>query len=144
MPLLSPVSILNLTTLLGLLASTTLAFPTFTSTSMAPLTKRITLSCNDNGGLYRPVSEAQACVDYLVSKGTDNCIVSGENTVFCQAGDTVITGSNTGKGGQSSLCRDVAGGAQKIIDSCTTPDGYVGGYNAAEGNGALIVSVNHR
>ncbi|KAL4995886.1 hypothetical protein BDV10DRAFT_123013 [Aspergillus recurvatus] len=143
MPSSPPITILNLTSLLGF-ASTALAFPTSTSTSTFPLTKRIALSCNDNGGLYRPISEAQACVDYLITKGADGCVVSGDNTVFCQAGDTVITGSNTGKGGESSLCRDVASGAQKIIDSCTTPEGYVGGYNAAEGNGALIVSINHR
>ncbi|KAL4981934.1 hypothetical protein BDW68DRAFT_68805 [Aspergillus falconensis] len=143
MPSSSPVSILNLTALFGL-AGMALAFPTIPSTSTTFLSKRIALSCNDNGGLYRPISEAQACVDYLFTKGADDCVVSGDNTVFCQAGDTVITGSNTGKGGESSLCRDVASGAQKIIDSCTTPEGYVGGYNAAEGNGALIVSINHR
>ncbi|KAL4813474.1 hypothetical protein BDW67DRAFT_177915 [Aspergillus spinulosporus] len=137
----SPNSALYFTALLGLV-SITLAFPTFTSTG--PLSKRIALTCNNNGGFYRPISEAQACVDYLFTKSADDCVVSGDETVFCQAGDTVITGSNTGKGGESSLCRDVAKGAQKIIDNCTTPEGYVGGLNAAEGNGALIVSIQRR
>ncbi|KAL3429876.1 hypothetical protein BDV09DRAFT_32040 [Aspergillus tetrazonus] len=141
MPSTSPISIVYFTALLGLV-STTLAFPTFTPTD--PLSKRIALTCNNGGGLYRPVSEAQACVDYLLTKSTDDCVVSGDETVFCQAGDTVITGSSTGKGGESSLCRDVAKGAQSIIDSCTTPEGYVGGFNAAEGNGALIVSIHRR
>ncbi|KAL4736379.1 hypothetical protein BDV11DRAFT_211297 [Aspergillus similis] len=141
MPSTSPISILYFTALLGLV-NTTLAFPPFTST--APLSKRTALSCNNGGGHYRPISEVQACVDYLFTKSNDDCVVIGDTTVFCQAGDTVITGSNTGKGGESSLCQDVAKGAQKIIDSCATPEGYVGGYNAAEGNGALIVSIHRR
>ncbi|RDW70553.1 uncharacterized protein DSM5745_08064 [Aspergillus mulundensis] len=137
----SPIS-LSLPTLLALLATASHALPR--STSPNTLTKRLTLSCNDNGGRYRPVAEAQACVDYLFAKASDECVVSGENTVFCQAGDTVITGSNVGEGGDSSPCRDVAYAAQRVIDSCTTPEGYVGGYDAATGNEALIVSINHR
>ncbi|KAL4939949.1 hypothetical protein BDV06DRAFT_213891 [Aspergillus oleicola] len=109
-----------------------------------PLQKRVDLSCTDNGGGYIPVSEAQACVDYLFNKGTESCTVSGENVVFCSSGSTVITGSNlAGSGGTSSLCRDVAYSAQAIIDSCTTSVGYVAGYNTAGGNGDLIVSINH-
>jgi hypothetical protein len=100
MPSTSPISIVYFTALLGLV-STTLAFPTFTPTD--PLLKRIVLTCNNDGGLYRPVSEAQACVDYLLTKSTDDCIVSGNETVFCQAGNTVITGSSTGNDGESSL-----------------------------------------
>ncbi|KAL4746533.1 hypothetical protein BDW72DRAFT_33941 [Aspergillus terricola var. indicus] len=141
MPSRSPISIFFFTAFLGLV-NTTLAFPTVAFTDH--LSKRIALSCNNDGGLYRPISEVQACVDYLFTKSADECAVSGDQTVFCQAGDTVITGSNTGKGGESSLCQDVAKGAQKIIDSCTTPEGFVGGHNAAEGNGALIVSIHHR
>ncbi|KAL4907237.1 hypothetical protein BDW74DRAFT_148774 [Aspergillus multicolor] len=137
---------LSMTTLLALLASASHALPTSTSTTIPHLetVSKRALSCNDNGGLYRPIAEAQACVDYLFSKASDECVVSGENTVFCQAGDTVITGSNVGEGGDSSPCRDVAYAAQKVIDSCTTPEGYVGGYDAAVGNDALIVSINHR
>ncbi|KAL4931967.1 uncharacterized protein BDV17DRAFT_301526 [Aspergillus undulatus] len=130
------------TLFLALLAATnTLAAPASTST----LQKRVDLSCTDNGGGYRPVSEAQNCVDYLFNKGTDECTIENENGIFCQAGDTVITGSNIGgSGGATSLCRDVAYGAQAIIDSCTTSEGYVGGFNAAGGNGDLIISINHR
>ncbi|KAL4806819.1 hypothetical protein BDV18DRAFT_159988 [Aspergillus unguis] len=125
---------------LTLLTSSALAAPS----SPLTLTKRIDLSCTDNGGGYRPFQEAQNCVDYLFDKGDDTCTVSGDNSIFCQAGDTIIAGSHVGAGGESSLCRDVAYGAQAIIDSCTTPEGYVGGYNAARGNGDLIVSINHK
>ncbi|KAL4797894.1 hypothetical protein BDV19DRAFT_358201 [Aspergillus venezuelensis] len=128
-------------TLLVSMAAMTLAAP---APAPEPLQKRIDLSCTDNGGGYIPVGEAQSCVDYLFNKGTDSCTVSGENVVFCSAGSTVITGSNlAGSGGTSSLCRDVAYAAQAIIDSCTTSVGYVAGYNAAGGNGNLIVSINH-
>jgi len=52
------------------------------------------LSCQDNGGGYRPVAAAQSCVDYLNSKSGDDCAIDGENGIFAQNGDTVIAGSN--------------------------------------------------
>ncbi|KAL2817053.1 hypothetical protein BDW59DRAFT_175590 [Aspergillus cavernicola] len=123
--------------------TSTLAAPT---TNTTPLQKRFDLTCQDNGGGYRPVAEAQNCVDFLFNKGTEDCGVPNENSIFCSAGDTVITGSNINNkpGGASSLCRDVAYGAQAIIDSCTNGDGQVAGANAAGGNADLIVSINHR
>ncbi|KAL3494393.1 hypothetical protein BJX62DRAFT_234270 [Aspergillus germanicus] len=109
-----------------------------------PLDKRWTLSCQDNGGGYRPVGEAQACVNFLLHKGDAPCRVENANSVFCRSGDTVITGSNiyARPGGVSSTCRDVALGAQRVIDSCTTPQGFVAGNDAANGNGDLIIAIN--
>ncbi|KAL3475602.1 hypothetical protein BJX99DRAFT_229246 [Aspergillus californicus] len=127
------------------LSTSTLAAPTSPSlnTDTNPLTKRFDLTCQDNGGGYRPVGEAQSCVDFLFAKGSTSCAVDGENVIFCEAGDTVIAGSNiTGKDKVASACSDVALAAQKIIDSCTTPEGYVGGANAANGNADIIVSIN--
>ncbi|KAL3474582.1 hypothetical protein BJX99DRAFT_260180 [Aspergillus californicus] len=125
----------NSLALLTLLASTTLASP-------APLTKRAP-SCGDNGSGYVAVSEAQDCVNYLNNKGTDDCTVSGENTIFCTSGSTNIYGSNPNLvDSPTSLCRDVAAGAQAIIDSCTTGS-TVAGSNSAGGNGDIIVSINH-
>ncbi|KAL2868913.1 uncharacterized protein BJX67DRAFT_379848 [Aspergillus lucknowensis] len=129
-------------TILSLLALTGTSLGAPATSPADLLQKRFDLTCQDNGGGYRPVGEAQNCVDYLFNKGDQNCVVTGDNTDFCHAGDTVITGSNIGPGGDSSLCRDVAYGAQKIIDSCTTPEGYVAGANAAGGNGNLIVAIN--
>ncbi|KAL2823200.1 hypothetical protein BDW59DRAFT_163544 [Aspergillus cavernicola] len=121
---------------LTLLASTTLATPT-------SLDKRYSVTCGDNGGGYVSVSEAQSCVNYLYAKGTTACTVNGENTVFCTAGSTKIYGSNINLvNNPSSYCRDVAAGAQAIIDGCTQ-GGTVAGSNAAAGNGDIIVSINH-
>ncbi|KAL2829795.1 hypothetical protein BDW59DRAFT_34561 [Aspergillus cavernicola] len=125
------------------LTGTTLAAPTIPTTNTPLLSKRFDLTCQDNGGGYRPVGEAQNCVDYLLAKGSTSCTVNGENVNYCEAGDTVISGSNVSGGGSStSSCSDVALAAQKIIDSCTTPEGYVGGADAVDGNADIIVSIN--
>ncbi|KAL2827200.1 hypothetical protein BDW59DRAFT_160489 [Aspergillus cavernicola] len=121
----------------------TLVFITFLAsiTLATPLTKRTT--CGDNGSGYVAVSEAQDCVNYLNNKGTESCTVSGENTIFCTSGTTNIYGSNPNLvDSPTSLCRDVAAGAQAIIDSCSQGD-TVAGSNAAGGNGDIIVSINH-
>ncbi|KAL3489657.1 hypothetical protein BJX62DRAFT_238919 [Aspergillus germanicus] len=126
------------------LAGSALALPANVSpVDVSPLEKRFDLTCQDNGGGYRPVGEAQACVNYLFNKGTTHCVVDGNNVIFCRAGNTVITGSNISGGpSASSHCVDVAWGAQDIINACTTPDGWVGGAAAARGNGGLVVAIN--
>ncbi|KAL4797998.1 hypothetical protein BDV19DRAFT_386658 [Aspergillus venezuelensis] len=128
------------TILLSLLA-TTLAAPTEN-----PLDKRTALTCNLEGGKYRPVNEVQQCVNWLLEvQGSKDCVVQGESTVFCQNYNTTITGYNHGKKDSvSSLCRDVADAAQVIVDTCTTSAGYVGGQNTAIGNGNMIIRVNRR
>ncbi|KAL2826876.1 hypothetical protein BDW59DRAFT_160763 [Aspergillus cavernicola] len=73
--------------LLTLTGTTTLASPDDTAKH---LTKRV--SCIDLG--YRPVAEAQSCVDFLFNRGTENCVVSGTNQEFCSNGNTAIMGSN--------------------------------------------------
>ncbi|KAL4946749.1 hypothetical protein BDV06DRAFT_217907 [Aspergillus oleicola] len=151
---------------LSLLATTAFAAPADNT-----LDKRATLSCTTDGGKYRPVTEVQACVDWLLNKGTDDCVVEGESTVFCQNWNTTVTGFNNGKkdtvtslwyvsffthrhgtlgyslraaADEFHASRDVANGAQEIIDSCTTSAGYVGGINAAVGNGYMMVSIDRR
>ncbi|KAL3475457.1 hypothetical protein BJX99DRAFT_259403 [Aspergillus californicus] len=120
---------------------------TMTSTALAapsePLQKRYDLACNDNGGGYRPVSEAQTCVNRLYGIGDTECNIEGENIIFCTEGDTAIYGANVSGGSVTSLCKHVARAAQKIIDSCTTSEGYVGGSDAAYGNAGIIVSINY-
>ncbi|KAL4862889.1 hypothetical protein BDV12DRAFT_202605 [Aspergillus spectabilis] len=124
------------TLLISLLASSTAILAT-------PLDKRYTLTCGDNGGGYVNVGEAQSCVDYLRNKGSTACTVTGENVVFCTAGTTKIYGSNINLvNNPTSNCADVATGAQAIIDGCTQ-NGMVAGSNAANGNGDIIVSINH-
>ncbi|KAL3475974.1 hypothetical protein BJX99DRAFT_228684 [Aspergillus californicus] len=117
----------------------------FSSALAAPsavLNRRFELNCNDNGGYYRPIAEVQSCVTYLNSLGDQKCTVDDGNVSFCVSGDTNVSGSNIGSGSTSSLCTDVAKAVQNIIDSCTSPEGYVGGAAAASGNGDLIVNIN--
>ncbi|KAL2850815.1 hypothetical protein BJX68DRAFT_266391 [Aspergillus pseudodeflectus] len=112
--------------------------------NVSPLKKRFDLTCQDNGGGYRPVGEVQACVNYLFNKGTTHCVVDGNNVIFCRAGNTVITGATSVVGqAQAPIGSvDVAWGAQDIINARTTPDGWVGGAAAARGNGGLVVAIN--
>ncbi|KAL5343826.1 hypothetical protein BJX70DRAFT_393248 [Aspergillus crustosus] len=124
------------------LTSTTLAAPSLPTTSFQ---KRFDfqLNCNDNGGGYRPVSEAETAVNYLYLIGESDCTIDGENTIFAYLKDTAIYGANVSESGTTtSLCKHVARAAQNVIDSCTTADGYVGGASAAYGNGDLLVSIN--
>ncbi|KAL4948218.1 hypothetical protein BDW69DRAFT_176905 [Aspergillus filifer] len=135
-------SITTISTLLvSLLVTTTIAAPTEN-----PLDKRAALTCDLKGGKYRPVDEVQECVDWLLAnKANIDCVVEGESTVFCQNYNTVVTGYNNGtKESVSSLCRDVADAAQVIVDTCTTPAGYVGGQNTAVGNGNMIITIDRR
>ncbi|KAL4979751.1 hypothetical protein BDW66DRAFT_148097 [Aspergillus desertorum] len=81
--------------------------------------------------------EAQACVDYLRNKSSKACTVSGD-VVFCNSGTTKIYDSNTNLvNNPSSSCSDV------VFDGCTQR-GMVAGSHAANGNGDVVVSINHQ
>ncbi|KAL4916801.1 hypothetical protein BDW62DRAFT_185249 [Aspergillus aurantiobrunneus] len=105
-------------------------------------------SCDEK--VYVPVSDAQACVDYIRNKGSQECVLDGQSIEFCHAGLGRIRGSNNGKcrkypvsekGCQKAPCEDVATGAQAIIDECTK-DGKTGGYNDVFGNDNYRVSID--
>ncbi|KAL2865005.1 uncharacterized protein BJX67DRAFT_383224 [Aspergillus lucknowensis] len=124
------------------LTGTSLAAP---ATSPAnPLQKRFEFTCSTPSYNYVPIGEAQQCVDLLLARGTEDCVIPHETQVFCHLDHGSVTGTNIGPGGGSSLCRDVAWAAQTIINGCGTVEGYVGGANAAGGNGALIVHIDGR
>ncbi|KAJ2980575.1 hypothetical protein NQ176_g2556 [Zarea fungicola] len=94
-------------------------------------------TCGPEDSRYTDVNGIIACFHYLQNLGTTPC-VAGENTRMCEAGDAVVIGSSIG-GGSSSYCSDVALGALWVIDHCTRPDQSCAGYQAANGNGNLIV-----
>ncbi|KAF8838063.1 hypothetical protein BDN67DRAFT_982806 [Paxillus ammoniavirescens] len=105
------------------------------------LKKRYTSVCQtySTGG----VDNVIACFNYLNSIGNNACGVSGDNVVFCTAGDAGVSGSNVSGGpSASSACRDVATAVQWIFTYCNV-GGEVGGSDAAYGNGDLIVSVDN-
>jgi hypothetical protein len=88
-------------------AGSALALPSNVSpVDVSPLEKRFDLTCQDNGGGYRPVGEVQACVNYLFNKGATHCVVDGNNVIFCRAVNTVITGATSVVGqAQASIGR---------------------------------------
>lgn len=56
------------------------------------LTKRYTNVCQTYS--TGSVQNVQACYNYLLALGTTECVVNGDNVVFCTAGDAGIGGSN--------------------------------------------------
>ncbi|KAI0059297.1 hypothetical protein BV25DRAFT_1918544 [Artomyces pyxidatus] len=109
-------------------------------------------SLQARAALYSPVCQTYstgdvddviACFNYLEAIGGNACTVDGDNVQFCYAGDAQVTGSNeSGYPSASSLCSDVALGLQWIFTYCNQ-GGRVGGSQAANGNGGLIVGVEN-
>ncbi|KAL2823479.1 hypothetical protein BDW59DRAFT_163259 [Aspergillus cavernicola] len=117
--MMAPSLFASLLTLLAL-SGTTLAA---TIPGFVEKVKRDDLTCS--GFASRPVGEVSACIDFLHGRGTTTCRVEGSSSDFCTSGDTKITRVNySNKPNVASLCRDVAYGLQKVVDSCTR-DGQV-------------------
>ncbi|CCM03422.1 uncharacterized protein FIBRA_05553 [Fibroporia radiculosa] len=89
------------------------------------------------------VDNVIACFNYLKALGTKPCTVNGDNNIMCTAGDAQVGGSNVSGGpSASSYCSDAALGVQWIFTNCNQ-GGQVGGSQAANGNGDLIMSVDN-
>ncbi|KAF8557143.1 hypothetical protein OG21DRAFT_1407725 [Imleria badia] len=91
------------------------------------------------------VNDVIACFNYLVSIGNNACAVTNPDLItwFCESGTAAISGSNTsGQPTVSSTCYDVALGLQWVFTYCNV-DGQVGGSQAANGNGGLIVAADN-
>ncbi|KIM21872.1 hypothetical protein M408DRAFT_333198 [Serendipita vermifera MAFF 305830] len=112
-------------------------------TGKRDLLTRFDRICYDNGCGRVPRGDAQACINYLRNLGTQRCGLSGENVVMCSAGVAIVGGSNITGRPVSSYCSDVAIGGQNIINACTDGNGLVAGADAANGNGDLIVWIEH-
>ncbi|KAI0059302.1 hypothetical protein BV25DRAFT_1779087, partial [Artomyces pyxidatus] len=108
-------------------------------------------SLRTRAALYSPVCQTYstgsvdnviACFNYLEAIGGHACTVA-QNVQFCYAGDAQVMGSNvSGTESASSLCSDVALAVQWIFTYCND-GGQVGGSQAANGNGYLIVGVEN-
>lgn len=62
--------------------------------------------CKSNGGGRVPVSDAQACMNYLSKLGHRACDVK-TNRKFCTSGEAIVTGANIrGSGTESSYWYD--------------------------------------
>ncbi|KAF2023234.1 hypothetical protein EK21DRAFT_95076 [Setomelanomma holmii] len=98
--------------------------------------------CGPSDGAYTNVNGIIACYNYLRNLGTTNCGVKGPGapvTEFCRSGDAHATGQSITGNDESSYCRDVAAGLLWVINSCTRPQQDCAGFNAASGNGNLVV-----
>ncbi|KAH8811185.1 hypothetical protein F5884DRAFT_876339 [Xylogone sp. PMI_703] len=98
--------------------------------------------CGPSDAAYTDVNDIIACFNYLNSLGHQNCAVpSGAGVVqMCRAGNGQILGQGL-NGATSSWCSDVANAVLWVINDCTRPDQSVAGFQAANGNGNLIVGA---
>ncbi|AEO64288.1 uncharacterized protein THITE_2126654 [Thermothielavioides terrestris NRRL 8126] len=96
--------------------------------------------CGPEDGAYAKVDDVIACFHYLLSLDTRPCrsIHYPNNNRLCQAGGAQIFVFTTNIKHADS---DVARGALWVIDHCTRPDMTSAGWQAAYGNGFLIVNV---
>jgi len=98
-------------------------------------------------GDWGVIAGAQACINYLNSIPTQNCVADPIGR-YCNANDaygTVVYGLANNRPSASSFCRDVACAVQDVINHCSqiNPSGCnpVGGHQFACGNGDLGVFV---
>lgn len=78
--------------------------------------------CSGYGGKNSTgtVGGAKACLDFLNSRGGNECVVSRRGTAMCSAGGTVIYGLAAGRQQTaSSACRDVAYAVKWVLDHCS-------------------------
>lgn len=61
--------------------------------SLEPRFDRICFSIDGRRG---PVTEAQACINYLFALGTKSCLVKGAAIYFVVSGSTAVLGANLG------------------------------------------------
>jgi hypothetical protein len=95
--------------------------------------------CGPSDDAYTSVQSLIACYNYLNGLGTTNCGIGGGITEFCRSGSGHATGQSIRGSSESSYCRDVAAGLLSTINACTRPQQDCAGFQAAAGNGNLIV-----
>ncbi|OAQ64491.1 hypothetical protein VFPPC_05757 [Pochonia chlamydosporia 170] len=103
--------------------------------------------CGPAEAAYVNVNDIIACFHYLDRLGHQDCVAPPNLGIvrFCTAGNGVVSGQALDSRGSSSWCSDVAKASLYTIDHCTRPDQSVAGFQAANGNGNLIVgSTNKR
>ncbi|RDL35472.1 uncharacterized protein BP5553_07403 [Venustampulla echinocandica] len=95
-----------------------------------------------------PRTQVSACKSYLTALGKTMCGVHapagvhGFYQAFCQAGKAMIYGANWGPTDfAGSYCSDVALAIGYLLRDCGANGGDIAGQIAANGNGALLVSV---
>ncbi|KAH3939643.1 hypothetical protein HBI56_193160 [Parastagonospora nodorum] len=112
----------------------------------AEFSAQFDLKCGPNNRAYGPVNDVIACYNYLRNLGGRACQVPGNSVLitFCTAGNGKATGQGLNSNAQSSACSDVAGGLLQVINGCTRSDQTVAGFQAANGNGNLIVGGVNR
>ncbi|KFY31695.1 hypothetical protein V493_00875 [Pseudogymnoascus sp. VKM F-4281 (FW-2241)] len=97
--------------------------------------------CGPVESAYTNVNDVIACYNYLKKLGNKNCVAPEHLGIvrFCGAGAAVISGQSLDSSGSSSYCRHVADAVLWSVDHCTRGDKSVAGFQAATGNGDLIV-----
>ncbi|KFY54221.1 hypothetical protein V496_07324 [Pseudogymnoascus sp. VKM F-4515 (FW-2607)] len=120
------------------------SFKTFSSDESvitSSIQARFEPKCGPSDSAYVNVNEIIACYNYLKKLGNQNCVApSGLDIAhFCYAGAAEVSGQSINPNGSSSYCKHVADAVLWSVDHCTRGDQSVAGFQAATGNGNLIV-----
>ena len=109
--------------------------------------KRYEPRCGPSDAAYANVNDLIACFNYLRNLGGTRCEAPANYGVveMCYSGSGHVIGQSITGRSSSSSCADVASAVLWSIDHCTRPDQSCAGFNAAYGNGDLIIgAVNRR
>ncbi|KAF2120053.1 hypothetical protein BDV96DRAFT_485620 [Lophiotrema nucula] len=97
--------------------------------------------CGPNDSAYTNVNDIIACMQYLYNIPKQRCVgePNWKVATFCSAGAAKVTAQSIRSDGSVSICYDAAIAVNYIVDHCTRPDASCAGFQAANGNGELII-----
>ncbi|OAA42954.1 hypothetical protein BBO_04869 [Beauveria brongniartii RCEF 3172] len=111
--------------------------------SFAPL---FTAVCATDSRAYTALAGLMACSNYLASIGSRDCTVPSDfrKVRYCYSGDADVNGLSITGRSLTSSCASVAHAVRWIINNCRRAGDKAAGFEAAFGNGGIIVSgVSH-
>ncbi|KAM3513460.1 hypothetical protein MY11210_002848 [Beauveria gryllotalpidicola] len=107
--------------------------------SFAPM---FTAVCAADSRAYTDVNDLMACENYLNSIGSQDCTVPGDfkKIWYCRAGNAEINGLSITARSRTSPCSSVAHAVRWVTNHCKRYDNKAAGFEAAFGDGDIIVS----
>ncbi|QUC23490.1 uncharacterized protein UV8b_07731 [Ustilaginoidea virens] len=102
--------------------------------------------CGPSNHSYADTRDILACYHYLDRLGNRTCKATENMAVvpFCYAGSAQISGQALDSRGSFSYCSDVAMAVLYTVNNCTREDETAAGFEAANGNGNLIIASTNK
>ncbi|KAM3566747.1 hypothetical protein ARSEF4850_000281 [Beauveria asiatica] len=112
------------------------------SSDMAAFAPMFTAVCAVDSNAYASKSGLIACYNYLARLGSQDCTVPSDfrKVRYCFSGDADVNGLSITGRSLTSTCASVAHAVRWVTDRCTRDGNKAAGFEAAFGNGDIIVS----